>query len=129
MCRHGAEFPSAAEPSTPDPTARTALPFGALESGPPSARDLSRNTRDEHGELSEHALGNAIDIAGFRLGDGSIVTVREGWGSPEWGPTLRRLHRAGCGPFGTALGPEANPLHADHLHFDVETRRSGPYCR
>ena len=85
--------------------------------------------RAEDGELSEHALGNAIDIAGFRLGDGSIVSVLEGWSSPEWGPTLRRLHRAGCGPFGTALGPEANPLHADHLHFDVETRRSGPYCR
>jgi hypothetical protein len=93
------------------------------------AYSCRNRNRAEDGELSEHALGNGIDIAGFRLGDGTIVTVREGWSSPEWGPTLRRLHRAGCGPFGTALGPDANPLHADHLHFDVETRRSGPYCR
>jgi hypothetical protein len=85
--------------------------------------------RAEDAELSEHARGNAIDIAGFRLGDGTTVAVLDGWDSPEWGPTLRRLHQAGCGPFGTALGPEANPLHADHLHFDVEKRRSGPYCR
>jgi hypothetical protein len=85
--------------------------------------------RAEEGELSEHALGGAIDIGGFRLGDGEIVTVLEGWESPEWGPTLRRIHAAGCGMFGTALGPEANPLHADHLHLDVEERRSGPYCR
>jgi hypothetical protein len=93
------------------------------------AYSCRNRNRAEDGELSEHALGNAIDIAGFRLGDGTTVTVREGWSSPEWGLTLRRLQRAGCGLFGTALGPEANPLHADHLHFDVETRRSGPYCR
>jgi len=26
------------------------------------------------------------------------------------------------------LGPEANPLHADHLHLDAADRKSGPYC-
>ena len=60
---------------------------------------------------------------------GATVTVLDGWTSPDWGPTLRRLHAAACGIFGTALGPEANPLHADHLHFDMEERRSGAYCR
>ena len=85
--------------------------------------------RAEEGELSEHALGGAIDVGGFRLGDGTVVGVLDGWASPEWGATLRGLHRDACGVFGTVLGPDANPLHADHLHFDVERRRSGAYCR
>jgi hypothetical protein len=93
------------------------------------AYSCRNRNRAEEGELSEHALGGAIDVGGFRLDDGTTVTVLEGWASPEWGATLRRLHAAGCGTFGTVLGPEANPLHADHLHFDVESRRSGPYCR
>src|SRR6185369_13882121 len=36
------------------------------------------------GHISEHAFGNALDIAGFILADGRKVTVREGWhGRPE----------------------------------------------
>jgi hypothetical protein len=85
--------------------------------------------RDPEAELSEHAYGRAIDIGGFRLGDGATVAVREAWSASEWGPALRRVHAAGCGVFGTVLGPDANPLHADHLHLDTEARRSGPYCR
>jgi hypothetical protein len=90
-----------------------------------SCRNRNRAT---DGKLSEHAFGRAIDIAGLRLDDDRVVTVRDGWTSPEWGPTLHRLHDAGCGPFRTVLGPEANPLHADHLHFDMASRKSGPYC-
>ncbi|HVH01581.1 MAG TPA: extensin family protein [Amaricoccus sp.] len=84
--------------------------------------------RAETGKLSEHARGRAIDVAGFRLRDGRTVTLAEGWRSPEWAGPLRRIHDAGCGPFATVLGPEANPLHADHLHLDAADRKSGPYC-
>jgi hypothetical protein len=84
--------------------------------------------REAGAKLSEHAFGRAIDISGFRLGDGSTVTVLEGWGEARWGPVLRRVYGAACGTFGTVLGPEANPLHADHLHLDVAERRSGAYC-
>jgi hypothetical protein len=80
------------------------------------------------GKLSEHAFGRAIDIGGFRLADGTTLTIRDGWTAPRWSVVLRRIHDAGCGPFGTVLGPEANPLHADHLHLDMARRRSGPYC-
>jgi hypothetical protein len=84
--------------------------------------------RAASGKLSEHARGNAIDISGFRVGDDHLVTVLDGWNSPEWGETLRRLRAGGCGPFGTVLGPGSNALHADHFHFDVAARRSGPWC-
>ena len=92
------------------------------------AYSCRNRNRASNGKLSEHALGHAIDISAFRLRDGRTVTVNDGWSSPEWGATLRRLREGGCGPFGTVLGPGSNPLHADHLHFDVEARRSGPWC-
>lgn len=92
------------------------------------AYSCRNRNRARDGKLSEHAFGHAIDIAGFTLADGSTVTMLDGWKAPAWAPTLRRIHDAGCGPFGTVLGPEANALHADHLHLDVEARRSGPFC-
>jgi hypothetical protein len=92
------------------------------------AYSCRNRNRASTGKLSEHAFGRAVDVGGFRLGDGTRVTVREGWTAPRWAPVLRRIHDAGCGPFGTVLGPDANPLHADHLHLDVARRRSGPYC-
>lgn len=78
---------------------------------------------------SEHAYGRAIDIAAFRLRDGRTVTVREGWTAADWGPVLHRIHDAGCGPFATVLGPEADAMHADHLHFDAASRRRGAFCQ
>ena len=92
------------------------------------AYSCRNRNRAAEGILSEHAFGRAIDIGGFRLGDGTIVTVVDDWSTPRWSPVLRRIRDAGCGPFGTVLGPEANPLHADHLHLDIARRRSGPFC-
>lgn len=78
--------------------------------------------------LSEHAFGRALDIGGFRMQDGTRVTVLQGWNS-SYGQRLRALHQAACGPFGTVLGPNANAAHRDHFHFDTARYRSGSYCR
>lgn len=78
--------------------------------------------------LSEHAFGRAIDIGGFRMRDGTRVTLLQGWNS-SYGQRLRALHAAACGPFGTVLGPNANAAHRDHFHFDTARYRSGSYCR
>jgi len=88
----------------------------------------NRNSK-KGGKLSEHAKGKAMDIAGFVLKDGSTLSVLKDWRSASKGPTLKRLHKAACGPFGTVLGPQANRYHQDHLHFDVARYRSGAYCR
>jgi hypothetical protein len=75
----------------------------------------------EDADLSEHGFANALDVVGFALADGRTVTPVEGWAdalSPE-GRLLRFAHDAGCAGFTTTLGPEANALHADHLHFDL----------
>ena len=46
----------------------------------------------------------------------------------DW-DVLRRLHEAGCGPFGTTLGPGSDGLHEDHLHYDIDRHGGSPYCR
>jgi len=107
---------------------KPAFPAGLAAITVVDAYSCRNRNREKDGKLSEHALGNAIDIAAFRRGDGSTLAVGAGWKDAGDGPLLRRLHAAACGPFGTVLGPEANALHADHLHLDVEARRSGPYC-
>jgi len=87
----------------------------------------TRNSRSG-ARLSEHAKGNAIDISAFVLRDGSRLTVGRDWRSAN-ASTMRRLHGAACGPFGTVLGPESDRFHQRHFHFDVADYPNGPYCR
>ncbi|MEM1265680.1 MAG: extensin family protein [Pseudomonadota bacterium] len=86
-----------------------------------------RNNRPS-GKLSEHAKGNAIDIAGITLSDGSQPTVTRDWSGTKWSGLMQALHREACGPFGTVLGPKADRYHQNHFHFDVAEYRR-PYCR
>lgn len=88
----------------------------------------TRNNR-KGGKISEHGKGRAIDISGFELADGSLVTVLKGWRARRSSKAMRRMHRGACGPFGTVLGPEADRYHQDHFHFDTARYRSGSYCR
>lgn len=88
----------------------------------------TRNSR-RGARLSEHAKGNAIDISGFVMRDGSRVTVLSGWNDPGDARLLRELHAGACGPFGTVLGPDSDRHHQDHFHFDIARHRGGPYCR
>ncbi|NIK45732.1 extensin family protein [Variibacter gotjawalensis] len=80
--------------------------------------------------ISEHAFGNALDIAGFTLADGRKVTVKNGWhGTPEEQGFLRDVHAAACEQFSTVLAPGSNRFHYDHIHVDLARRRSGrSYC-
>ena len=79
--------------------------------------------------ISEHGKGRAIDIGGLTLADGERLSIRNDWRSFRHGRTLRRIHQAACGPFGTTLGPGSDGMHEDHLHFDTAQHRSGPICR
>ena len=71
-------------------------------------------------KLSEHGHANAIDISGFQLADGRLLTVKSGWqGGPQERDFLRAVHKGACGLFTTVLGPNANSYHADHFHLDL----------
>lgn len=80
------------------------------------------------GALSQHGLSNAVDISGFVLANGRRITVLNDWSGPdEYARNfLRAVHDAGCRRFHVVLGPDANALHHDHLHFDMGP---GTYCR
>ena len=76
--------------------------------------------------ISEHAFGNAIDIAAFSLADGRRITVQEGWhGSPEEQGFLRDVHLAACDNFNTVLAPGYNAAHYNHIHVDLMRRATG----
>jgi hypothetical protein len=82
-------------------------------------------------KLSEHAFGNALDIASFGLMDGTRIEVRRhGSSEPRRKRFLREIREEACGPFKTVLGPGTDADHADHFHFDLAQRRNGgTYCR
>lgn len=75
------------------------------------------------GTWSEHATGNAIDIAAFKLSDGRRVVVRRDWiGSGKPAAFLHAVRDAACREFATVLSPNYNAAHADHLHLDQARR-------
>ncbi|WP_420584734.1 extensin family protein [Ruegeria sp.] len=79
--------------------------------------------------ISEHGKGRAIDISGFKMADGEVVTVLSGWRKNPSQRQLKKIWRGACGPFGTVLGPNSDRFHRDHFHLDTARHRSGPYCR
>jgi hypothetical protein len=112
----------------------------------PAAQDLlgSRVARVEHlgayscrrlygraaGGWSEHATGNALDVAAFVLEDGRRISVAGEWdGASADAAFLRRARDEACGVFGTVLSPDYNAAHADHFHLDQAPRAFGGVCR
>ncbi len=81
--------------------------------------------------ISEHAFGNALDIAGFTLADGRTITVKDGWhGMPEEQGFLHDVQLYACETFTTVLAPGYNVYHDNHIHVDLMRRASGRHpCR
>jgi hypothetical protein len=87
-----------------------------------SCRGMNGNS---YGHISEHAFGNALDIAGFTLADGRHIAVKDGWrGLPEEQGFLRDVQAAACQQFSTVLAPGSNAYHYDHIHVDLMRRAS-----
>lgn len=102
---------------------------GGLQSMRVVASYSCRTRNSQRGaRLSEHSFGNAIDLAGFTMRDGTQITLLTDWKTRRKGGILKDMWRKACGPFGTVLGPESNRFHLDHFHFDIANRRN-PYCR
>jgi hypothetical protein len=85
-------------------------------------------------KLSEHAFGNALDVAGFRLADGRDILIARSWwrGRREEQAFLRAVFAAACREFYTVLGPGYNRAHANHFHLDLlltNAKNGRHYCR
>lgn len=93
-----------------------------------SAYSCRTRNNKKGAELSEHAFGNALDIAGFKLANGRVVTIKSGWrGSSDERQFLHEIFSSACKTFKTVLGPGvAN--HSDHFHVDLARHgKSGTY--
>jgi hypothetical protein len=85
--------------------------------------------RNGGSKLSEHAFGNALDIARFTLSKGTVVDVNL-TPDPKAAKFLGAIRKAACGPFKTVLGPGSDADHALHFHFDLAPRSNGgTFCQ
>lgn len=83
------------------------------------------------GKISEHAHGNAVDIASFTLSDGKTIEIqpRDEDGTMT-GAFQRAITASACLYFKTVLDPGSDAAHETHLHLDViERRNEYRYCR
>ena len=89
-------------------------------------QECRRRNRAPEGPFSEHATGEALDIFTFRMEsdpDSAEIRVAKPDG-PSQERFLSAVRQSACGAFTTALGPGSDPAHADHLHVDIQERRS-----
>ena len=89
-----------------------------------SCRGMNGNP---NAHISEHAFGNALDIAAFTLADGRRISVETGWkGMPEEQGFLRDVQASACREFTTVLAPGSNVYHYNHIHVDLMRRPHRP---
>lgn len=83
------------------------------------------------GKISEHAHGNAFDVAGFRLDNGETIEMKPRDEDSTLEGAFQRTATAGaCLHFTTVLSPGSDAAHQNHLHLDVMERDGGyRYCR
>ena len=93
--------------------------------------DYSCRTRNNQpgARLSEHGLGTAIDVSTFTFASGKRLTVEGDWRGSNSG-LMRRIFRASCRIWHSAIGPDNDRFHQYHFHFDA-SRNYGPgtFCR
>jgi hypothetical protein len=72
--------------------------------------------------LSEHGRANALDVRGFRLANGTMVTLTDVNVAKDWRDLIRA---SACARFSTVLGPGSDGNHEEHIHVDLAERRGG----
>lgn len=139
------DYPLSPETPTMTCPVAAALELWRTKTVIPAARDIfgAEVVRIEHlgtyscrrlygrddGPWSEHATANAIDISAFVLADGRRISLIDDWDGDEDERRFLRIVRDGaCGVFATVLSPDYNTAHADHFHFDQQSRWTG-VCR
>ncbi|SSC66139.1 unnamed protein product [Ciceribacter selenitireducens ATCC BAA-1503] len=115
------------------PAARIALADkGELKAIQQASAYVCRNRNSAAtGKISEHAHGNAIDIAALEFDKGTVPMVIAAQDDGTFPAAFQRsLNAAACLYFTTVLSPGSDEAHKDHLHLDVIERKSGyRFCR
>jgi hypothetical protein len=82
--------------------------------------ECRNRNREAAGKVSAHAVGLAIDISGFELANGQVLSIGAG-NNPVSEATLQTVRTAACGWFTTVLGPGSDAAHENHLHLDIQS--------
>lgn len=113
-----------------EPTARDSFGQGIAEIQQLGIFSCRRMYGGSASAWSEHATGNAIDVAGFVLEDGTTISIVRDWdGDEEKTAFLRQVRDGACNYFATTLSPDYNAAHRDHFHLDQASRGFGSACR
>jgi hypothetical protein len=88
--------------------------------------ECRRRNRGLEGPVSEHATGKALDIFAFTFAGEKpalklVVEKPEGLVQNRF---LEAVRQSSCGAFSTSIGPGSDAAHANHLHLDIQERRS-----
>ena len=105
------------EVAAPIFAANFSSPLTAVRTGP--GYECRNRNHEVAGKISAHATGLALDIFGFELANGQILSA----GSKNdlvSEAVLRTIRTAGCRWFTTILGPGSDAAHANHLHVDIQ---------
>lgn len=71
--------------------------------------------------LSQHGFANALDVRGFKLANGRMLSLTDRSLPRE---TREAVLHSACTRFSTVLGPGSDWYHEDHIHLDVMERRN-----
>lgn len=94
--------------------------LATLETGPGYVCRTRNGDTFQDAKLSEHATGNAVDIASLGLANKRQIEIAAV--ADESNPDRRlltALRLTACGYFTTVLGPGANAAHGTHYHLDL----------
>jgi hypothetical protein len=117
---------------TVQPALKTAMPERSITGiVPGSTYDCRLRNGASTGKISEHARGNAFDVAAFKLDDDTTMEMKPRAEDSTMEGAFQRTTTAGaCLHFTTVLSPGSDAAHQDHLHLDVLEREGGyRYCR
>ena len=129
LCSFGRQFGAwVSEVAAPLALAYTGQKLAQIEAGQSFA---CRARYDKPGSIpSEHAKGDAIDIASFVLANNRRIGVKEqASDTPIERDFVRALRTTACGYFTTVLGPGSDPAHESHFHFDTGLHGAVPNYR
>ena len=85
----------------------------------------------ETGKVSEHAKGNALDLARIDFANGQSLTLQPRDNGSDFATAFQHsMTASACLYFTTVLSPGSDATHQDHLHLDILERKGGyRYCR
>ena len=77
-------------------------------------------------KLSEHATGNAVDIASISFAGREPLEIQARGPDDDAERAFQaEIRKGACAYFTTVLGPGSDAAHATHFHLDMAQRRGG----